>query len=71
MDNIDYSRLKEDLKDYYGTAMTGPFPMAVMDLVKVEKATDEELIKIAKKNNVDLNNYQVGSEKSKTFTRFK
>ena len=71
-DLIDYSRLKEDLRDYYGSAMMGPFPMAMMDLTNVENASNEELIEIARSNNVDLNNYQVEREKSsKVINRFK
>ena len=30
---------------------------AMIDLINVEKATDEEIIKIAINNNFDLNNY--------------
>ena len=45
MDNIDFERLREDLIDYFGTAMM-QFPMAMMDLSKVENASCEELIMI-------------------------
>ena len=55
---IDYEQLRNDLIDYYGTAMTGPFPMAVMEVTRVEKASDEELIKIAKKEHFSLDKYQ-------------
>ncbi len=56
--NIDYERLREDLKDYYGTAMVGAFPMAVMDLGNVENASHAELIAIARKEKVQLEKYQ-------------
>ena len=51
---IDVKRLRRDMKDYYGTAMFNGFPMAVMDLSKVERLSDRELIELAQKNGVDL-----------------
>ena len=42
--------------DYFGTAM-GFFPVATMDLIKVQNASPEELINIALKNNFDLSKY--------------
>lgn len=56
MDNIDFERLREDLIDYFGTAMM-QFPMAMMDLSKVENASCEELIMIARKCKFDLSKY--------------
>lgn len=54
---IDIDRLREDLEDYYGTAMFGASPLAVMDLVEVDSASDEELIKMARKLRIDLDKY--------------
>lgn len=54
--NINYEKLREDLKDYFGTAIKF-MPMAIMELSKVESASNEELINIALKNGFDLNNY--------------
>ena len=54
---IDTNRLRRDLMDYYGTAMFSGFPMAVVDLSRIERASDEELIEIAQKNGVDLSEY--------------
>ena len=56
---IDVSRLRRDMKDYYGTAMFNGFPMAVMDLSKVERLSDRELVALAQKNGVDLRKYIV------------
>lgn len=53
---IDIEKLRSDLKDYFGSAM-GFFPVAIMDLIKVQNASPEELINIALKNNFDLNKY--------------
>lgn len=56
---IDVNRLRRDMKDYYGTAMFNGFPMAVMDLSKVERLSDRELVELAQKNGVDLRKYIV------------
>ena len=57
--NIDIEKLRRDLIDYFGTAMASGFGMAVMDLTRVEKASDEELINIALDCGFDLNDYVV------------
>ncbi|SET66636.1 hypothetical protein SAMN04487771_10319 [[Clostridium] aminophilum] len=54
---IDVNRLRKDMKDNYGTAMFNGFPMAVMELTKVERLTDQELVELAQKNGVDLRKY--------------
>ena len=53
------SRLRRDMKEYYGTAMFNGFPMAVVDLSKVERMSDRELVELAQKNGVDLRKYIV------------
>ena len=55
--NIDYEKLREDLKDYYGTAMSF-MPMAVVELSEVERASNQKLIELALKNNFDLSDYE-------------
>ncbi len=53
---IDYERLREDLLDYFGTALqTEPF--ALVDMFRVEFAEDDELLYIARKNNFNVNDY--------------
>lgn len=54
---IDINRLRRDMKDYYGTAMFNGFPMAVIDLSRVERMSDRELVELAQKNGVDLRKY--------------
>ena len=56
--NINVEKLRKDLIDYFGTAMSF-MPIAVMEISRVEKATKEELIKIAKENGFDLSKYEV------------
>lgn len=45
----DIEKLREALIDNYGCAMGAGFGAAVMDLVEVERASDEEIIKMARK----------------------
>ncbi len=54
---IDIDRLRRDMKDYYGTAMFNASPMAVLDLSRVERASDMEIVEMAQKNGVDLSDY--------------
>ena len=54
---MNYEKLREDLINYFGTAMQF-YPVAVVDLAQVENATDEQLEQIAIKNGFDLDNYQ-------------
>ena len=54
---INTNRLRIDLKEYYGTAMFGGFPMAVMEMNAVERASDEELVKLAEQAGLDIRKY--------------
>ena len=57
MNNIDYERLRKDLIDYFGSA-TPMFGVAYMDVIRVENASYQELIKIAIENGFDLSDYE-------------
>jgi hypothetical protein len=46
---IDIDRLREDILDYYGTAMFNDFAMAAMNVQFIEMASDQDLIAIARK----------------------
>ena len=54
MINID--ELRNDLLNYYGSAMT-VFPQAVVEFTEVQNASNEKLIEIAILNGFDLENY--------------
>ena len=56
-DNIDYESLRQDLMNYFGTAIFNGNPLAIMELSKVERASWQELINIARENNININNY--------------
>ena len=55
--NINVEKLRKDLIDYFGTAMSF-MPIAMMELSEVQKANENELIKIAKDNGFDLSKYE-------------
>lgn len=55
--HIDNDKLRKDLKDYFGTAMFGGAPLAMMDMVQVESASEDELVEIAKRNGFDITDY--------------
>lgn len=54
---MDYDKLRRNIKDYYGTAMFSGSPMAIIELSKVERMSNEELVKLAKKLKIDLSKY--------------
>lgn len=54
---IDIEKLRKDLIDYYGTAMNSGLYMAIIQLNKVENASEDELLKIAKQNCIDITKY--------------
>ncbi len=64
--DIDYEKLRSDLMDYFGSAMFSGLPMAIIDLSDVETASNDELIKIAKKNKFDLSKYQIETNYDET-----
>ncbi|MBO6309012.1 MAG: hypothetical protein J6N70_09330 [Oribacterium sp.] len=54
--DIDFDRLRDDLMDHYGTA-TGFFPMAFMDVSKVQDASAQELVDMAEDAGFDMRKY--------------
>ena len=56
---IDVAKLRRDIKDNYGTAMFSGFPMAIIDLSKVDRMSDMELVEFAQKKGVDLRKYVI------------
>ena len=55
---INIEQLRRDLIDYFGTASQF-FPVAIVDISRVENASPEELINIAISNGFDINDYIV------------
>ena len=61
--DIDLERLRNDLLNYFGSAYGFGFSIAVLDLSRVEIASEEELIQIAIQNGFNLENYERGKVK--------
>ena len=57
---LDGDWIRRDLMDYYGTAMASGFPMAVVDLGRVQRASGDELLAMARQAGLDLNKYIIG-----------
>ena len=55
---IDVDALRQDLINYFGSAMT-VCQTSVIDLIKVEKASDYEIVDIAIQNNFNLYDYEI------------
>ena len=51
-DEKDAEELREELRDYYGTAVFSGMPAAMIDLAKADRMSDEEVIEEAKKNHI-------------------
>ena len=56
--DIDISKLRSDLEDYYGSAMFSGFPAAVVELSQVENASPQELVELSRRAGFDLNDYE-------------
>ncbi len=54
---IDIEKLRQYLLNYYGTAMINSFPTAMTDLLEVKNASNEKVLSLALKNNINLNNF--------------
>lgn len=55
---IDVDNLRDDLRDYYGSA-TGFSPMAMADVVAVDSMSDNEIVQKAVENGFNLYDYEV------------
>ena len=55
---IDLSRLRSDLEDYYGTAVFSGMPMAVIELGQAQSASPQELVDMAQRAGFDLGRYE-------------
>lgn len=57
MNNIDIEKLRNYLINYYGTASTF-YPQAIYDVIELENSSEEKVLKLALKNNINLNNFK-------------
>ncbi len=54
---IDVDGLRDYLFEYCGSAMVSGFPAAMLDVVDVERASGEELCRMAERMGVDLRRF--------------
>ena len=58
---IDIDRLRDDLRyEDFGAYFGGGFGGALMEAFDIDRATPEELVKIAQERGIDLRRYVVG-----------
>ena len=57
VESVDVDKLRKDLIEHFAAAMFIVSPVAMLDLSKVERVSNEEIIKIAIENKFDLNKY--------------
>ena len=55
---IDVSKLRDDLENYYGTAAFSGFPAALIDLAQVESASPQELVELSRRAGLELRDYE-------------
>ncbi len=67
---IAVEELRKDLIDYFGTAMQYN-PVAMMDLVKIENASDEQVVQIAMQNGINIEKYILDYEERSNYGRKK
>ena len=58
LSDINLEKLKRDLMDYYGTASYSGYQMAMMEVIDIEKASPDELVKLAISAGFDISSYQ-------------
>lgn len=56
-------RIKRELQDYYGTAKTNGFPMAVIELGDLDSLSDDELVELARSVGIPVEKYNDGYER--------
>lgn len=55
---IDIDRLRTALMDEFGTAAFTASPFAMVDLLEIEDAVPEELVRIAEREGMDLMRFE-------------
>lgn len=65
MSNINISKLKKDLMDYFGTAVFSGMPNAVIELSKISNASDSQIINLALNIGFDLSEYEEGKNRTR------
>ena len=56
--DIDISKLRSDLVDYYGSAAFSGLPMALVELSQAENGSPQELVELSQRAGFDLRDYE-------------
>lgn len=56
---IDVDRLRDDMEDYYGTGAFNGFPAMMGEVCRISRMSDEELVRKAMDDGIDLYRYEV------------
>ena len=59
MATIDVDRLRDYMRDYYGTAVFNGFPAALVDLADVDSMDGYRLCALAEREGIDLRRFVV------------
>lgn len=54
---IDFDMLRNDIIDYFGTGMAVGISACTYGIIEVENASDEELLRIANREGMNLQRY--------------
>ena len=60
MNDYDIKAIRNDLKDYYGTAYINASQFAMVDLINLDNKSDYEILRIAVSVGININNYYIG-----------
>lgn len=56
---IDIDSLRSDLEDYFGTGAFSGMPAMMMEVIDIQRMTDEEVVQKALDMKIDLRKYQM------------
>ena len=57
IDDYDINALRNELEDYYGTAMINASPFATVDLINLDNKSDYEILVMAINIGINIDNY--------------
>ena len=60
MNDYDIKAIRNDLKDYYGTAMINASLLAMVDLINLDNKSDYEILCMAVSVGINIDNYYIG-----------
>lgn len=56
---IDVDRLRDDLEDYYGSGAFSGIPAMMMEVLDIQRMSDEEVVQKALNMGIDLLQYRI------------